>query len=91
MMHSLTFSFFFFWLFKKKKHLHLCFRWVGVKGETTKFNDKTIKVRQCDSLSSSYLYATSPDMFQGSTALSFEHLCTKVSPPFLCSSSSPFH
>merc|ERR1711977_493018 len=53
-------------------------RWVGVKGETTKFNDKTIKVRQCDSLSSSYLYATSPDMFQGSTALSFEHLCTKV-------------
>mmetsp|Transcript_6132 Transcript_6132/g.15804 ORF Transcript_6132/g.15804 Transcript_6132/m.15804 type:complete len:328 (-) Transcript_6132:177-1160(-) len=56
-------------------------RWVGVRGKTTTFNGKNISVRDCESLGDAYLYATSPDMFQGSTALSFEHLCTKVRTP----------
>jgi len=56
-------------------------RWVGVKGHKTLFNSKEVSVRDCESLGSAYLYATSPDMFQGSTALSFEHVCTKVRTP----------
>jgi len=56
-------------------------RWVGVKGKKTTFKDKEIGVRECESLGSAYLYATSPDMFQGSTALSFEHVCSKVRTP----------
>lgn len=56
-------------------------RWVGVKGQPTTFNKKEVRTRDCETLDAAYLYATSPDMFEGSSALSFEHVCTKVRTP----------
>jgi len=56
-------------------------RWVGVAGQATKLNEKEVKTRSCEKLDDAYLYATSPDMFQGSTALAFEHISTKVRTP----------
>lgn len=38
-------------------------RWIGAIGKETLFNNNPVTVRNCPSLSSAYVYSTTPDMF----------------------------
>ena len=49
-------------------------RWVGKRGETTKFNGAPARVRKCPELRNSWLYATSPQMFTRDHFHQFEAL-----------------
>eukprot|EP00897_Mesotaenium_endlicherianum_P001543 jgi/Mesen1/1416/ME001303S00463 len=53
-------------------------RWLGVKGQTTRFNGNPIQTRACSSLSNAYLYSTSPHLFSGPTEEAFTRLRHKV-------------
>ncbi|MDG4602805.1 MAG: histidinol-phosphatase [Defluviicoccus sp.] len=51
-------------------------RWVGVAGQETLYNSQPVRVRSCGGLEGAWLYATSPQMFQGADASAFERLRT---------------
>ncbi len=40
-------------------------RWIGCEGRPTTFNGDEVSVRPCDRLDQAWLYATSPQMFEG--------------------------
>lgn len=49
-------------------------RWIGVEGRPTTFNGQPASVRACPTLDQAWLYATSPQMFEGGDAAAFERL-----------------
>ncbi|MBK8176473.1 MAG: histidinol-phosphatase [Rhodospirillales bacterium] len=49
-------------------------RWVGITGRPTTFNGQPVRTRRCDRLDRAWLYATSPQMFKGEDAVTFERL-----------------
>ena len=49
-------------------------RWVGAEGRVTTFNGEPVSVRSCPSLADAWLYATSPQMFEGDDVAAFERL-----------------
>jgi inositol-phosphate phosphatase/L-galactose 1-phosphate phosphatase/histidinol-phosphatase len=49
-------------------------RWRGVAGETSTHNGAAIRTRPCPTLAAATLFATSPDMFQGTDAAGFARL-----------------
>ena len=49
-------------------------RWIGIKGRRTTFNGNKVTVRSCKDISKAWLYATSPQMFEGNDFLAFEKL-----------------
>ena len=53
-------------------------RWVGVEGRPTLYNGTPARTRPCAALRSAWLYATSPQMFQGPNFVAFEHLRKRV-------------
>lgn len=53
-------------------------RWVGVKGLATTLNGTPVCVRECDELSISWLYATTPDMFEDANEAAFLRLRGQV-------------
>eukprot|EP00890_Picochlorum_soloecismus_P001554 jgi/Picsp_1/239/NSC_00238-R1_inositol monophosphatase - like protein len=56
-------------------------RWVGADGQPTTLNGKGISTRRCSQLSSAYMYATTPHMFEGWTETAFNRLRDKVRIP----------
>jgi inositol-phosphate phosphatase/L-galactose 1-phosphate phosphatase/histidinol-phosphatase len=52
-------------------------RWVGALGRPTTFNGRPVHVRPCPGLSKAWLYATSPQMFEGPDATAFDRLRTR--------------
>ncbi|MBL4692043.1 MAG: histidinol-phosphatase [Magnetovibrio sp.] len=53
-------------------------RWIGAKGSTTTLNGSPISTRDCDDLGTSWLYATTPDMFEGDNEAAFLRLRAQV-------------
>lgn len=53
-------------------------RWTGATGRHTTFNDRPVSVRPCDKIGEAWLYATSPEMFDGDDAKPFDMLRNKV-------------
>ncbi|MCK5296976.1 MAG: histidinol-phosphatase [Alphaproteobacteria bacterium] len=53
-------------------------RWIGVKGQKTRFNGGIISVRDCSSIEKSVLYATAPKRFKGKDAAIFNALADEV-------------
>lgn len=49
-------------------------RWVGIEGQPTTMNGEPISTRACDELSKSWLYATTPEMFEGESEATFKRL-----------------
>ena len=49
-------------------------RWVGVLGRSSTLNGNIITTRQCPNISSAYLYATTPHMFEGASAAAFDRV-----------------
>jgi inositol-phosphate phosphatase/L-galactose 1-phosphate phosphatase/histidinol-phosphatase len=49
-------------------------RWLGADGRTTTFNGRETRSRGCTALAGAWLYATSPQMFQGDDAEAFQRL-----------------
>jgi inositol-phosphate phosphatase/L-galactose 1-phosphate phosphatase/histidinol-phosphatase len=49
-------------------------RWVGIEGRPTVYNGRQVRVRACHQLADAWLYATSPQMFEGADAEAFERL-----------------
>lgn len=56
-------------------------RWVGVSGRQTTLNGIEIHSRACGEVSSAYLYATTPHMFEGKTEVAFNALRDQVRIP----------
>lgn len=56
-------------------------RWVGVSGRQTTLNGESIRTRKCTEVSSAYLYATTPHMFEGRTEIAFNALRDEVRIP----------
>ena len=56
-------------------------RWVGVRGRQTTLNGDIISTRKCGEVSSAYLYATTPHMFEGKTEIAFNALRDEVRIP----------
>jgi inositol-phosphate phosphatase/L-galactose 1-phosphate phosphatase/histidinol-phosphatase len=53
-------------------------RWVGVAGRATTLNGAVIHCRGCRDLAAATLFATTPDMFQGSEAAAFARVSSAV-------------
>ena len=49
-------------------------RWIGAEGRPTPFNGEDVKTRSCAALGEAWLYATSPEMFEGNDVDAFERL-----------------
>jgi len=49
-------------------------RWVGAKGQRSTLNGKAIKTRTCPALDKAWLYATTPDLFEGANEAAFKRL-----------------
>lgn len=49
-------------------------RWIGVTGQPTTMNGEPARTRACDELSKSWLYATTPEMFEGESEATFKSL-----------------
>jgi histidinol-phosphate phosphatase HisN, inositol monophosphatase family len=49
-------------------------RWVGAEDRATTFNGELVAVRSCPDLADAWLYATSPQMFEGAAFDAFERL-----------------
>ena len=49
-------------------------RWIGAAGRPTRFNGETVTTRNCPELDQAWLYATSPQMFEGPDLRAFENL-----------------
>ena len=49
-------------------------RWVGADGRPTTFNGRPVQTRTCAEMGAAWLYATSPDMFEGADAEAFDRL-----------------
>jgi len=56
-------------------------RWVGVAGRASLFNGREIRTRPCASLTSAWLYATTPDMFTGANEAAWTRLAEAVKFP----------
>ena len=56
-------------------------RWIGVSGRKTTLNGSEVMTRSCREISSAYLYATTPHMFEGETETAFNALRDKVRIP----------
>lgn len=53
-------------------------RWIGVSGQPTTMNGTPVSVRPCPELQDAWLYATTPDMFEGHDAHAFDRLSDLV-------------
>ena len=53
-------------------------RWLGAKGTQTTLNGQVAATRSCENLDRSWLYATTPDMFEGDDEAAFLRLRDKV-------------
>lgn len=51
-------------------------RWTGVTGQPTLFEGQPVQTRSCPELGEAWLYATSPQMFEGDNFIRFEKLRT---------------
>ncbi|MFO1154157.1 MAG: histidinol-phosphatase [Rhodospirillales bacterium] len=49
-------------------------RWIGVADRPTTHNGKVVSVRACEAVADAWLYATSPQMFEGGDVAAFERL-----------------
>jgi inositol-phosphate phosphatase/L-galactose 1-phosphate phosphatase/histidinol-phosphatase len=49
-------------------------RWTGAKGRATTWNGRAVRVRPCPALDGAWLYATSPQMFEGDDDRAFTRL-----------------
>jgi len=49
-------------------------RWIGIKGRPTTHNGEPVTTRSCDNLDNSWLYATTPLMFEGADMDAFTRL-----------------
>jgi inositol-phosphate phosphatase / L-galactose 1-phosphate phosphatase / histidinol-phosphatase len=49
-------------------------RWLGVEGRATTFNAREVRCRECTTLRSAWLYATSPEMFHMRELEAFQRL-----------------
>lgn len=56
-------------------------RWVGIEGKGSTLNGQAISTRQCSDVSSAYLYATTPHMFEGGNEIRFNTLRDRVKIP----------
>ncbi|KAK9811291.1 hypothetical protein WJX72_001256 [[Myrmecia] bisecta] len=56
-------------------------RWVGAKGKGTTLNGNPVQSRPCDDISTAYLYATTPHMFDGATEVAFNRVRDAVRIP----------
>jgi inositol-phosphate phosphatase/L-galactose 1-phosphate phosphatase/histidinol-phosphatase len=56
-------------------------RWVGVAGKPTTFNGQPIRTRACTSLAEAWLYATTPQMFEGDDETAYRRLAAAVKFP----------
>lgn len=56
-------------------------RWLGVAGQPTTLNGKTITTRPCSALSLAALYATAPEMFSGADVARWDALRGQVKLP----------
>src|SRR5215468_8349880 len=53
-------------------------RWLGVEGELSTLNGKTIRVRPCPALDRAYMYSTAPIMFPGAFEKRHQALAQRV-------------
>ena len=53
-------------------------RWVGAKGMATTLNGQPVTVRPCDHIAKAWMYATTPDMFEGDTLPPWQRLTDAV-------------
>ena len=53
-------------------------RWVGARGHASTLNGAPIRTRACGSLAAATLFSTTPDMFKGADADSFQRLRSAV-------------
>lgn len=53
-------------------------RWLGVQGQATTMNGEPVSTRACDELSKSWLYATTPEMFEGESEATFKRLSSSA-------------
>lgn len=53
-------------------------RWIGAKGSPTTLNGDPVTTRSCDDLDGSWLYATTPDMFEDENEAAFKRLRKSV-------------
>lgn len=53
-------------------------RWLGAEGQHTRRNDHPVQTRTCEGLDSAWLYATTPDMFEGANMDAFMRLKDSV-------------
>ncbi len=53
-------------------------RWIGVRGQPSRFNGTVCRTRDCGELADAALFATAPEMFQGEDARRFERLVGRV-------------
>ena len=56
-------------------------RWLGIAGQPTTLNNSPISTRPCPEVSSGYLYATTPHMFNGASEEAFNRLRDQVRIP----------
>ena len=49
-------------------------RWIGAEGRATTFNGEAVTARPCADAADAWLYATSPQMFEGADAAAFDRL-----------------
>lgn len=49
-------------------------RWVGAAGQATTFNGEPVRARACPELADAWLYATTPEMFEGADVDAFRRL-----------------
>ena len=56
-------------------------RWIGVAGQPSRFNGRTIKTRVCADLSDAWMYATTPQMFAGADEAAYNRLAAAVKFP----------
>jgi len=52
-------------------------RWIGIRGEPTRFNGALIAARRCGGLDRATLSTTSPDLFHGADAAAFARLAKR--------------
>lgn len=56
-------------------------RWVGVAGQPSRFNGQPIRTRPCPSLAEAWMYATTPQMFEGADEAAYNRLAGAVKFP----------
>jgi inositol-phosphate phosphatase/L-galactose 1-phosphate phosphatase/histidinol-phosphatase len=56
-------------------------RWIGVAGQPSRFNGQVITTRSCATLADAWMYATTPQMFEGRDEAAYNRLAKAVKFP----------